>query len=53
MASVRLVLKIYSLILGCLVAFLAFLWVAFELFVVSQTPPDQVHVFKDGEGRAG
>jgi hypothetical protein len=42
MASVRLVLKIYSLCLGLVVSFLSFLWVAFELYVVSQTPPDQV-----------
>ena len=42
MVSVRLVLKIYSLFLGCVVSFMSFMWVAFELYVVSQTPPDQV-----------
>ena len=42
MASVRLGLKVYSLLLGGAISFLAFLWVTFELYVVSQTAPDQV-----------
>ncbi len=42
MVSAQLVLKVYSLMLGGAVSFLAFLWVAFELYVVSQTAPDQV-----------
>jgi hypothetical protein len=42
MASVRLALKVYSLLLGGAISFLSFLWVAFELYVVSQTAPDQV-----------
>jgi hypothetical protein len=42
MVSAQLLLKVYSLMLGGVVSFLAFLWVAFELYVVSQTAPDQV-----------
>jgi hypothetical protein len=42
---VRLVLKIYSLFLGSVICFLSFLWVSFELYVVSQTAPDQVQYY--------
>jgi hypothetical protein len=34
---------VYSVVLGSLVSFVAFLWVAFELYVVSQMLPDQVN----------
>lgn len=41
MPCARVALKIYSELLGCAVSFAAFLWVTFQLYVLSQTSEDQ------------